>query len=190
MNNIEHTLLSDSSIQIIDVLVSVDAQTIEDDINKGILRLSHIEKSPTAISNKYFYYTTSQNQLYAPKNNATGELEITGKVGDLVRWRASSLSTQFDYQVFLYHMTGSGVNSYVSLPTLLETSFKIAVPEQKGTGLPNHIYPVTFKQRNVYCQQSTLLSPGRAQYTWYISIYNRWNNLIGYCTHDPFINII
>ncbi|WP_434526703.1 AidA/PixA family protein [Photorhabdus asymbiotica] len=190
MNSIEYIPSEDSSFKPIDVLVCVDAQTIEDDITAGKLKLSKTQNSPTGISNKYFYYITSQNQLYAPKNNATGELEITDKVGGIVRWRASSLSTQFDYQVFLYHMTGSGVNTYISLPTLIETDFNIAVPEQKGTGLPNHMYPVTFKPRRVYHQQSTLLSPGRAQYTWYISIYNRWNNLIGYCTHDPFINII
>ncbi|MBS9439091.1 hypothetical protein EAE91_18705 [Photorhabdus noenieputensis] len=196
MNNIEYAdpddIKSAIGVQFIDVLAVVDVKAITNDLGKAI---SPDPSKPTVMGDKYIYYITSQNNIYIPKNNAQGTLLIQGKVGDIVRWRASTLSAQFDDQVFLYHMAGVGTQSLVSPPTLTSAISQVAAPSKGATSGTNQDYPVVFETRNIFNQGSKLRTPGIAKYSWYISIFERWNvkdntgNLIGYLSHSPNIQV-
>ncbi|MCW7548973.1 inclusion body family protein [Photorhabdus sp. APURE] len=197
MNNVEYTELNDikpvSGVQLIDVLAIVDVTAIEKDLGNSI---SKDPSKPTVMGDKYIYYITSQNNIYVPKNNAQGTLLIQGKVGDVVRWRASTLSAQFDEQVFLYHMAGVGANSIVSPPTLTSAVSQVAAPSTEATLGTNQDYPVVLETRNIFNQGSKLRTPGIAKYSWYISIFKRWNvpanvgYLVGYLAHSPNIQVV
>ncbi|MCT8342924.1 MULTISPECIES: AidA/PixA family protein [Photorhabdus] len=197
MNNIEYTELDDArsivGVQLIDVLAIVDVKAITNDLGNSISKDSG---KPTVMDDKYIYYITSQNNIYVPKNNAQGTLLIQGKVGDIIRWRASTLSAQFDDQVFLYHMAGVGAQSLVSPPTLTSAVSQVAAPSKEATLGTNQDYPVVLETRNIFNQGSKLRTPGTAKYSWYISIFERWNvkdnigNLVGYLAHSPNIQIV
>ncbi|TNH44159.1 AidA/PixA family protein [Photorhabdus luminescens] len=196
MNNIEYAdpddIKSAIGVQFIDVLAVVDVKAITNDLGNSI---SKDPSKPTVMDDKYIYYITSQNNIYIPKNNAQGTLLIQGKVGDIVRWRASTLSAQFDDQVFLYHMAGVGTQSLVSPPTLTSAISQVAAPSKEATSGTNQDYPVVFETRNIFNQGSKLRTPGIAKYSWYISVFERWNvsgnvgNLIGYLAHSPNIQV-
>ncbi|MCA6222047.1 AidA/PixA family protein [Photorhabdus antumapuensis] len=197
MNNTEYTDPNDmktaSGVQLIDVLAIVDVTAIKKDLGNSI---SKVPGGPTVMNDKYIYYITSQNNIYVPKNNAQGTLLIQGKVGDIIRWRAATLSAQFDDQVFLYHMEGVGAKSLVSPPTLTSAISQVAAPSKEATLGTNQDYPVVFESRNIFNQGSKLRTPGIAKYSWYISVFERWNvkdnvgNLIGYLAHSPNIQIV
>ncbi|TDB55738.1 AidA/PixA family protein [Photorhabdus luminescens] len=197
MNNIEDSDLNDirsiNSVQLIDVLAVVDVQAIKNDLGNSI---SKEPGAPTVMDDKYIYYITSQNNIYVPKNNAQATLLIEGKVGDIVRWRASTLSAQFDDQVFLYHMAGVGAKSLVSPPTLTSAVSQVAAPSKEATLGTNQDYPVVLETRNIFNQGSKLRTPGIAKYSWYISIFERWNvkdnigNLVGYLAHSLNVQVV
>ncbi|OWO86964.1 hypothetical protein B5C26_00835 [Photorhabdus luminescens] len=197
MNNIEDSDLNDirsiNSVQLIDVLAVVDVQAIKNDLGNSI---SKEPGAPTVMDDKYIYYITSQNNIYVPKNNAQATLLIEGKVGDIVRWRASTLSAQFDDQVFLYHMAGVGAKSLVSPPTLTSAISQVAAPSKEATLGTNQDYPVVLETRNIFNQGSKLRTPGIAKYSWYISIFERWNvkdnigNLVGYLAHSLNVQVV
>ncbi|MCW7763655.1 AidA/PixA family protein [Photorhabdus luminescens] len=197
MNNIEYTDMNDirpvSAVQLIDILAVVDVQAIKNDLGNSI---SKDPGAPTVMDDKYIYYITSQNNIYVPKNNAQATLLIQGKVGDIVRWRASTLSAQFDDQVFLYHMTGVGAKSLVSPPTLTSAVSQVAAPSKEATLGTNQDYPVVLETRNIFNQGSKLRTPGIAKYSWYISIFERWNvkdnigNLVGYLAHSLNVQVV
>ncbi|MCW7763657.1 AidA/PixA family protein [Photorhabdus luminescens] len=197
MNNIEYTEPNDirsiNSVQLIDVLAVVDVQAIKNDLGNSI---SKEPGAPTVMDDKYIYYITSQNNIYVPKNNAQATLLIEGKVGDIVRWRASTLSAQFDDQVFLYHMAGVGAKSLVSPPTLTSAISQVAAPSKEATLGTNQDYPVVLETRNIFNQGSKLRTPGIAKYSWYISIFERWNvkdnigNLVGYLAHSLNVQVV
>ncbi|OWO86962.1 hypothetical protein B5C26_00825 [Photorhabdus luminescens] len=197
MNNIEYTDMNDirpvSAVQLIDILAVVDVQAIKNDLGNSI---SKDPGAPTVMDDKYIYYITSQNNIYVPKNNAQATLLIQGKVGDIVRWRASTLSAQFDDQVFLYHMAGVDAKSLVSPPTLTSAVSQVAAPSKEATLGTNQDYPVVLETRNIFNQGSKLRTPGIAKYSWYISIFERWNvkdnigNLVGYLAHSLNVQVV
>ncbi|SCZ61663.1 MULTISPECIES: AidA/PixA family protein [Photorhabdus] len=197
MNNIEDSDLNDirsiNSVQLIDILAVVDVQAIKNDLGNSI---SKDPGAPTVMDDKYIYYITSQNNIYVPKNNAQATLLIQGKVGDIVRWRASTLSAQFDDQVFLYHMAGVDAKSLVSPPTLTSAVSQVAAPSKEATLGTNQDYPVVLETRNIFNQGSKLRTPGIAKYSWYISIFERWNvkdnigNLVGYLAHSLNVQVV
>ncbi|MCA6222603.1 AidA/PixA family protein [Photorhabdus antumapuensis] len=198
MNSMKNNHIDQSNN--IDILIAVDVMAILKDVNnkkifnngKPISKLSTDSQKPTIIDGKYFYYITTQQQVYAPKNNAKGTLKITGRPGDTLRWRATSLTAQFVDQVFLYHMEGPGVENYISTPGLIQHQSNIVAPEGNKNPIPNGIYDVKKYQTNIPYLQSELDHIGQARYTWYISIYNRWptpgddkSGIIGYCSYNP-----
>ncbi|OCA53632.1 AidA/PixA family protein [Photorhabdus namnaonensis] len=197
MNNVEYTDLDDIKpiigVQLIDVLAVVDVKAIKNDLGDSI---SKEPGAPTIMDDKYIYYITSQNNIYVPKNNAQATLLIQGKVGDVVRWRASTLSAQFDDQVFLYHMAGVDAKSIISPPTLTSAISQVAAPSKEATLGTNQDYPVVLETRNIFNQGSKLRTPGIAKYSWYISIFERWNvkdnigNLVGYLAHSLNVQVV
>ncbi|MBS9434381.1 hypothetical protein CE143_04215 [Photorhabdus luminescens] len=197
MNNVEYTELDDMKsiigVQLTDILAVVDVKAIKNDLGDSI---SKEPGAPTIMDDKYIYYITSQNNIYVPKNNAQATLLIQGKVGDVVRWRASTLSAQFDDQVFLYHMAGVDAKSIISPPTLTSAISQVAAPSKEATLGTNQDYPVVLETRNIFNQGSKLRTPGIAKYSWYISIFERWNvkdnigNLVGYLAHSLNVQVV
>ncbi|PQQ42091.1 hypothetical protein C6H65_05555 [Photorhabdus luminescens] len=180
--------------QVVDILICVDAEAI---VSHYDLSKSQTLETAKVVSNNYFYYITSTGNLYAPKNNAQGELEITVNVADDIRWRPMSLTQQFEFTVLLCHMTGSAIDGNdVTLITLPQLDYgDISIPYLAKDN--NTISSVVYKRDGEsngglitrYYHQSTAQREGYGQYTWYIKIYRK-RQLIGYVCHDPFIKVL
>ncbi|WP_445495950.1 AidA/PixA family protein [Photorhabdus sp. SF281] len=185
----------------IDILVAVDVESILSDMSDDNKTLSPYRNNPTQVNGKYFYYITTQHQIYSINQNASDKLILTGRIGDIVRWRSSSLSAQFDHQAFLYKMETKAPPTLITAPELLPETSMVMVPNMETSeGIKNTPYtPIPESDNNVY-QQSTLTGAGNVEYTWYIAIYNRAktkddpeSGLVGYCyytTDNTVISII
>ncbi|NRN27663.1 AidA/PixA family protein [Photorhabdus heterorhabditis] len=185
----------------IDILVAVDVESILSDMSDANKTLSQDRNNPTQVNGEYFYYITTQHQIYSPSENTSDKLTLTGRIGDIVRWRTSSLSAQFDHQTFLYHIETKGPSTLITAPLLLPETSMVMVPNiETSQAIINTPYnPIPESDKNYY-QQSTLTGAGNVEYTWYIAIYNRAktkddpeSGLVGYCyytTDKAVINII
>ncbi|KAA1195104.1 AidA/PixA family protein [Photorhabdus heterorhabditis] len=165
---------NNQSIEIIDIFIVVDVELIIQDIKTSELSFSQDYKKPTIRDGRYFYYMTSQQKTY----NNIGNLKVTGNIGDIVRWRASSLSAQSEYQVLLYDMKKITGENNISFPVnLIKEVTDIPIP-QKNSVTPS----ITYQKEHISYQESTLLNTGFSYYALYLAIYNR-SKLIGYCSH-------
>ncbi|MFD0709097.1 hypothetical protein C6H64_20495 [Photorhabdus luminescens] len=187
--------IESSSYQVVDILICVDAEAI---VSHYDLSKSQTLETAKVVSNNYFYYITSTGNLYTPKNNAQGELEITVNVADDIRWRPMSLTQQFEYTVLLCHMKGTAISGNdVTLITLPKLDYgDISIPYLAKAD-NNNINSVVYKRDGEshgglitrYYHQSTAQREGFGQYTWYMKIYRK-RQLIGYVCHDPFIRVL
>ncbi|MCC8460324.1 AidA/PixA family protein [Photorhabdus aegyptia] len=181
--------------QVIDILICVDVEAI---LSNYDLSKSKTLGTAKSVHNKYFYYVTSNGNLYTPKNNAKGELEVTVNVADVIRWRPMSLTQQFEYTILLCHMrlqVNDGNNvSLISLPELEYGDISIPYLAKADN---NDVNNVVYKRDGEnsgglitrYYHQSTAQRAGRGSYVWYMKIYRK-KQLIGYIGHDPFITVL
>ncbi|MCA6222050.1 AidA/PixA family protein [Photorhabdus antumapuensis] len=184
-----------SKYQSVDILICVDVEAI---ISNYDLSKSKTLGTAKSVHNKYFYYITSTGNLYTPKNNAQGELEVTVNVADDIRWRPMSLTQQFEYTVLLCKMRlQSADNSDVSLITLPQLDYgDISIPylaKDDNNNVDNVVYKRDGENNGGlitrYYHQSTAQRAGRGSYVWYMKIYRK-KQLIGYIGHDPYITVL
>ncbi|MBS9439094.1 hypothetical protein EAE91_18720 [Photorhabdus noenieputensis] len=181
--------------QVIDILICVDVEAI---LSNYDLSKSKTLGTAKSVHNKYFYYVTSTGNLYTPKNNAKGELEVTVNVADVIRWRPMSLTQQFEYTILLCYMRlqvndGNGV-SLITLPQLDFGDISIPYLAKDDN---NNISSVVYKRDGEdngglitrYYHESIAQRAGRGSYVWYMKIYRK-KQLIGYIGHDPFITVL
>ncbi|TNH44156.1 AidA/PixA family protein [Photorhabdus luminescens] len=184
-----------SKDQVIDILICVDVEAI---LSNYDLSKSKTLGTAKSVHNKYFYYVTSNGNLYTPKNNAKGELEVTVNVADVIRWRPMSLTQQFEYTILLCYMRlqvndGNGV-SLITLPKLDYGDISIPYLAKDDN---NNISSVVYKRDGEdngglitrYYHESIAQREGRGSYVWYMKIYRK-KQLIGYIGHDPFITVL
>ncbi|PQQ22521.1 AidA/PixA family protein [Photorhabdus hindustanensis] len=187
-------VITGSKYQAVDILICVDVE--------AILRDYDLSKSKTlgtakSVHNKYFYYVTSTGNLYTPKNNAKGELEVVVNVADDIRWRPMSLTQQFEYTVLLCYMRlqadDGGDVSLITLPQLDYGDISIPYLAKTDNNINNVVYKRDGENNGGlitrYYHQSTAQRAGRGSYVWYMKIYRK-KQLIGYIGHDPFITVL
>lgn len=97
--------------RVTDVLVSFDTETIL----KKYPNPSKNPAAPTLIDWRYVYMVTNQDNVIS--GQAGGELDLKAQVGDLIRWRETSLSLGFENQVVFYKFVGNVGNELISTPT-------------------------------------------------------------------------
>ncbi|OWO86965.1 hypothetical protein B5C26_00840 [Photorhabdus luminescens] len=184
-----------SKYQAVDILICVDVEAI---LSNYDLSKSKTLGTAKSVHNKYFYYITSNGNLYTPKNNAKGELEVTVNVADDIRWRPMSLTQQFEYTILLCHMRlqadDGGDVSLITLPQLDYGDISIPYLAKDDN---NNISSVVYKRDGEnngglitrYYHQSTAQRAGHGSYVWYMKIYRK-KQLLGYIGHDPFITVL
>ncbi|NHB97558.1 AidA/PixA family protein [Photorhabdus stackebrandtii] len=171
---------------IVDILVCVDAESIVNNY--------HLSQDPTQIDNKYVYYIVRSNidntYLYAPEDNATGEMKLTVNVDDTIRWRPISLTQQMKYSVLLYKMDGGEVgdpknsSAHITYPQLITSSILVPYMTDENT-YDGHSVTSYYHQSDAFKATSEQFSKSD-NYIWHMSIY-KGSNLVGYIWHDPFI---
>lgn len=165
----------------IDILTAIDAADLP--------ALSQNRNSPTSGLNQYIYMIVKD--AYAISGQAGPELNIRAVTGDNVRWRVTSLDSNFDLTVVFYNFTASAGGNLLSSPQLLGGV---------ANGTPytvNEMMPIQgtmpWNTTNVATPydffQSTVEQAGSVTYQWWFQVNNTHGGLIGYGMWDPFITI-
>jgi len=163
--------------RVTDVLVAIDTATI-------LQKYPNISKSaenPTLIDVKHVFMITNQDNVVS--GQAGGELDLKAQVGDLIRWRESSLSLGFETSAIFYKFIGNVGNELISTPTPRKAEASCAVPNTSSPSTPT-CQPIS----NFYWSSETLKC-GRVTYHFNFMIVDRNCKPVGYCSWDPFISI-
>lgn len=163
--------------RVTDVLVSIDTETIL----KNYPNISKNPATPTMIDVNHVYMVTNQNNVVS--GQAGGELNLRAQVGDLIRWRETSLSQSFETAVIFYKFIGNVGNELISTPTPRKATACVAVPNPSNPSVPS-----CQKVDNHYWSSETL-STGSVTYHFNFLIVDRDCKIVGCCSWDPFITI-
>jgi hypothetical protein len=102
--------------RVTDVLVAIDTATIL----QKYTGCSKSADSPTLIDPKYVYMITNQDN--AISGQAGGELDLKAQVGDLIRWRETSLSLGFETAAIFYRFIAAAPEQQQSIGANLSKS--------------------------------------------------------------------
>ncbi|WP_434526702.1 AidA/PixA family protein [Photorhabdus asymbiotica] len=123
---------------------------------------------------------------------SSGE-HIKVPVGSNIRWRATTISDNFNYTVVLYkfyklHSSGDDI---ISPPSRIwsHTSSKIIPALLSGVNANEDSPKLEFTETNDHFFQATALTKGKEQYTWAFCVYDG-EDLQGYFKYDPYIKVI
>ncbi|KVV45831.1 inclusion body protein [Burkholderia territorii] len=163
--------------RVTDVLVSIDTETIL----KNYPNPSKDPKNPTLIDWKHVYMVTNQDNVVS--GQAGGELDLKAQVGDLIRWRETSLSLGFEKQVIFYGFIANQGRELISTPTPRKATASVPIPNPSSPSTP------TCQKLDNYYWSSETLSEGRVIYHFYFQIIDRNCQSLGCYQWDPFISI-
>jgi len=159
------------------ILVSIDTETIL----KKYPNISKDPKNPTLIDWHHVYMVTNQDNVVS--GQAGGELDLKAQVGDLIRWRETSLSQSFEQAVIFYKFIGNAGADLISPPSPRKATACVAVPNRENPSVPS-----CQKVDNHYWSSETL-DCGRVTYHFHFLIVDRNCQIIGCCSGDQFISI-
>ncbi|KAF0249121.1 MAG: hypothetical protein FD167_1475 [bacterium] len=158
-----------------DILIAFDAEAI---VAKG----KGTSDSPLYAGNENIYMITRHGSVLS--GNAGGELNVQVAVGDVIRWRSSTLSQNFDYDVLLYRFESTDSNhKLLSNPESMSGDINEPVPNTD-----NPLQPGKQDVTNYYWQ-ATAKKIGSVTYNFFFMITDRSGNVYGYYRWDPFITI-
>jgi hypothetical protein len=162
-------------MDIIDLILVVDAETLLADYPAGT------SQQPVSVDRPSIFLMVRQaNTVFG---QASKELKVRARTGDILRWRAASLSLNCDLTVALYDFfTLRGANLFSAADDMVAT---VAEP------LPDPadpLHPRTQTVKNVFWQ-ATLLEPGNATYAFRFMLLDRDCKPQGYYSWDPFLTV-
>jgi hypothetical protein len=163
--------------RVTDVLTAIDTATV-------LLKYPNASKNPdapTQIDPKYVYMITNQDN--AISGQAGGELNLKAQVGDLIRWRETSLSLGFETAAIFYKFIGNVGNELISTPTPRTAEASLPYPNNSKPSVP-----VCQKISNYYWSSETLKT-GSVTYHFNFMIVDRSCSALGFFSWDPFITI-
>lgn len=163
--------------RVIDVSVSFDTETIL----KKYPNPSQNPNAPTLIDWHQVYMITNQDNVVS--GQAGGELDLKAQVGDLIRWRETSLSFGFEKSVIFYKFIGNAGGELISPPTPRKATASYALPNTSNPSIP------TCQKVDNYYWSSETLACGRVTYHFNFMIVDRDCKPCGYFSWDPFISI-
>ena len=167
----------------IDILIAIDTDDLP--------QLSQDINNPTSGLNNFVYMIVKDSSAVSDQDGP--ELTISANIGDNVRWRAESLSNNFEYSVMLYNFQATqDSETLLSTPTLVggvKNDHPYTINEIMGIQGPLPISGTNISTPYSF-MQSTVEATGNVTYQWMFQV-NKTNDgsLVGYGIWDPFIKI-
>ncbi|WP_347900701.1 AidA/PixA family protein [Pseudomonas purpurea] len=168
-----------------DVLIAIDTDTILRHFNHDI---SQDHNYPTRIAPRFaedviHMVSNSKDTSNQGSANITSTLEL----GDVIRWRATTLSKDFENSVILYNYSqlysDGGEISPVRIISIQGAPMPV-INKQSPWATP-------IKQEvNTYLWAATAENRGHITYTWSFMIVDKHNQVVGYCSWDPYMTIV
>lgn len=138
-------------------------------------------EAPNSVDQPLIYMMV--RQANAVFGEASKELKISARTGDILRWRASSLSLNSDSTAALYKFFALRGSDLLSPPAPLLAQIASPLPNPADP-----LHPGRQEIANAFWQ-STILAPGNVTYAFQFMVLDRDNNPLGYFSWDPFITI-
>lgn len=162
--------------QIIDILMAVDADSIVSSYPPGT------SSRPTSIDETMIYLIVRQeNGVFG---EGTGELKVTARTLDTLRWRETSLSANATFSAILYQYEPvGGKTDILSDPMPIVAEVKTPLPD------PGDLLHPTTQTINSYFWSAQAIAEGEITYAFNFMIIDRDNLVQGYYTWDPFIQV-
>lgn len=165
---------------ITNVLIAFDASTIVEKYPNASKNHDH----PTGLRPQdvkdLIYMTVKRDHIIGEPG---GNLNFSAKVGDLVRWRETTFSLNFDYSALLYKFRPISGTENITQPQC-----RLSKPDMPYPDCPNN--PTNVKHQTVYNHfwSAEVLSRGTVTYDWCFQILER-GELKGCFGWDPTITI-
>ncbi|WP_323838209.1 AidA/PixA family protein [Photorhabdus africana] len=193
-SDLNHETISGSAFRpAADVIFIVDVENIL----KTYPHPNREPRNPIRISNYYndntkspIYIATHISDAYSPKSALSGDT-IRVPLNSNIRWRAISISVNFDYTVLLYNFFKLSGDTLVSLPKSYVSKYQ-EIPALPPGVDANGWYVPDFVQAEDRFFQSVVngylgeTGTNREQYSWDFAIYRK-KELYGFFRYDPYI---
>ncbi len=162
----------------VDILCALDAETLSD--------LSQDFSNPTKIKNENVFMAV--NQAQAISGECGPDLKISARVGDQIRWRATSLNSNFDLVVTLYNLVSRW--EILSKPVLVGGFSGPRVSTASGFVPIGGQFPLQLKPvpEPYHYLQSSVQATGSIHYEWWFQVndgndgavkgYGKWAGVI------------
>lgn len=166
------------SIQVIDVLIVVDTETVLAKYGAGG-SVGH----PYSVDERLIWAVAKKDSVVFA--NATGELKLRAQTEDIIRWRATGLSLNSEDSVILYafavkKQSGPGL---IRKPRANLVELKTPLPQENDPAKP------AMQTVQDYFWQTTVQRSGHEIYTFNFMIVHRDGTVRGHFTWDPTITI-
>ena len=165
----------------IPILIVCDAANTVKNVGKGGT-LANPRSLGSQQSSCIFMITENS---YLVNNQAGAELEVKVHSGDIIMWRATTVTKGNDYNIILVKYT-SDSPTYVEDPEMKNVTLDLWEPadvKNPDGSMKEVNYPD-------YELQATVLLPNhRVTYHWTFKLVDRDGNVLGYYNWDPYIKI-
>lgn len=162
--------------QIIDILMAVDADTIISSYPPGT------PSKPTPIDETMIYLIVRQeNGVFG---EGTGELKVTARTLDTLRWRETSLSVNATYSAILYKYAPVGGKQ-----NILSTPYPVVAEVKTPLPVPGNLLHPATQTINSFFWSAQAIAEGEITYAFNFMLTDRDNIVQGYYSWDPFIQV-
>jgi len=162
--------------QIIDILMAVDADTIISSYPPGT------PSKPTPIDETMIYLIVRQeNGVFG---EGTGELKVTARTLDTLRWQETSLSVNATYSAILYKYAPVGGKQ-----NILSTPYPVVAEVKTPLPVPGNLLHPATQTINSYFWSAQAIAEGEITYAFNFMLTDRDNIVQGYYSWDPFIQV-
>ncbi|NVZ64830.1 hypothetical protein HX867_22250 [Pseudomonas gingeri] len=174
-----------SSTNTFDILVVIDADAfVENYTSQGKVGTydAPVKISSADEQNKIYMLTQYASSL---KGQATAELDLTVKLQDNIRWRGVTISKGFDKEIILYNPVMLKQNTTGEISGITNTTPYAPLPlfNKEAPGKP-------IAQQVRYNLWSAIATKrGHVVYTLSFMLVDSDNQVLGYFTWDPYIEV-
>jgi hypothetical protein len=182
------------TMRIVDILVAIDCdQIVEDYKNQDDAHKRSTDPAkPTQLadSKKYIYMITKSSDVLS--GNAGDALNVRVNLGDIIRWRETSLTNDFDYSaVFTQFIALPSSTGRITAPAPVggvsgDEVFAKKEPEPIQGTAP---WKASMQLTPYHYWQCSTERPGTVTYHWVFQILDTKGQSLGYFAWDPWITI-
>ncbi|NDK98728.1 AidA/PixA family protein [Photorhabdus bodei] len=184
-----NTILSGNTVTA-DVTFVIDVEKIRQSVMQGHPAISMDPLNPTTINSGVYIAT------YTPKDGlkvtSSSGANITVPISSNIRWRATTVSNNFDYSIVLYKFQKlSSGHDIISIPSQIwsqRPGGKEVPVIPSGVNANEDAPKLDFVELNDSYFQAIALNRGSEQYTWWFAAYDG-RNLLGYFRYDPYVEV-
>lgn len=164
--------------KIIHINITADTSRLLNDFPQ----LSKDQNNPTYINPTYLYMIVSDNS--AINGQGTGDLSIVARVGDILRFYATSEYNNFNQPVILYNLSKTRGDNVLKTPTFTLRQF----PRHKSID-PTDYNPLTssIDTHDFWFAENQVIQTGAETFLLNFALYDSDCNLCGYFSWDPTI---